>query len=91
VEKPRRGHVIGSINSDEAKTEGCSKNADLSEQLHRSNQKKSSKRKMDLSRLQKKLGPDHVALIHALRDVDPESLHGQELTSIIESLDETCN
>jgi hypothetical protein len=91
VEKPRRGHVIGSINSDKAKTEGCSKNADLSEQLHRSNQKKSSKRKMDLSRLQKKLGPDHVALIHALRDVDPESLHGQELTSIIESLDETCN
>jgi hypothetical protein len=91
AEKPQGGHVIGSISSDKAKTEGCSKTADLSEQLDRANQKKDSKKRMDLSRLQKKLGPDHVALIHALGDVDPESLHGQELTSIIESLDETCD
>jgi hypothetical protein len=44
---------------------------------------------MDLSRLQKKLGPDHAALIHALKDIDPETPDGQELASIIESLDET--
>jgi len=89
AEKQWRSQVTGSIS--EAKTEDCSKTTDLSEQLDRANQKKSSKKRMDLSRLQKKLGPDHVALIHALKDVDPESLHGQELASIIKSLDETCD
>ena len=39
--------------------------------------------------MEKKLGPDHVALIDALKDLDPNSPHGQELASIIESLDES--
>lgn len=82
---------MSNISSDKAKTEDCSKTTDLSEQLDRANEKKSSKKRMDLSRLQKRLGPDHVALIHALKDVDPESPYGQELTSIIESLDESCD
>jgi len=41
-------------------------------------------KKIDLSRLDK-----HIALIHALRDVDPESPHGQELAAIIEGLAES--
>ena len=45
-----------------------------------------SKKRMDLSRLQKRLGPKHVELIHALKNVDPQSPHGQELASIIQSL-----
>ena len=45
--------------------------------------------KIDL--LQKKLGPDYVALVHALEDVDPESPDGQELASIIGSLDASCD
>jgi hypothetical protein len=91
AEKPRRGQVIGSISSDKGKTEGRSKTTDLNEQLDRATQKKSSKKRIDVSRLQKKLGPEHVALIRALKDVDPESLHGQELISIIQSLDQTCD
>jgi hypothetical protein len=63
---------------------------DIGGQVDRADQEKNSKKRMDLSRLQKKLGPKHVALIHALKDVDPESPHGQELASIIESLEETC-
>jgi hypothetical protein len=63
----------------------------LSEQRHQVDHGKSTKKSMDLSRLQKKLGPNHIALIHALKDVDPESPHGQELASIIESLDETSD
>lgn len=42
---------------------------------------------MDLSKkidlLQNKLGPDFVALAHALKDIDSESPDGQELTSIM--------
>ena len=74
--------VVGSISDDKA--EACCRSTDLGEQLDRADQEKNSKKRMDLSRLQKKLGPEHVALIHVLKDVDPESPHGQELASIIE-------
>ena len=78
--------VVGSISSDKAKTEAHRQITDIGGQVDRADQEKNSKKRMDLSRLQKKLGPKHVALIHALKDVDPESPHGQELASIIESL-----
>jgi hypothetical protein len=81
--------VAVSNSRDKAKTEAYCQITDLSEQLDQADQEKNSK--PDLSRLQKKLGPDHVALIHALQDVDPESPYGQELASIIESLDESCD
>jgi hypothetical protein len=81
----------GGISGDKAKNEAHCQMADSSAQLDRTDQKKSAKKRMDLSRLQKKLGPKHIALIHALKDIDPESVHGQELASIIESLDETCD
>jgi PilZ domain len=83
--------VVGSIDRDKARTETHCQITDLSEQQGRADQEKNSKKRMDLSRLQKKLGPKHVALIRALKDVDPESPHGQELASIIKSLGETCD
>ena len=49
---------------------------------------------MDLSKkidlLQNKLGPNFVALAHALDDINPDSPDGQELSSIFGSLDESC-
>jgi hypothetical protein len=81
--------VVGSISGDKAKTEADCQITDLGEQLDRADQEKNSKKRLDLSRLQKTLGPEHVALVHALKDVDPESPHGQELASMIESLDES--
>jgi hypothetical protein len=81
--------LIGPIGGDKAKLEDCSQTTNLSEQLDRTDHRKNSKKGIDLSRLQKKLGPDHAALIHALKDIDPETPNGQELASIIENLDET--
>jgi hypothetical protein len=78
----------GTINGDKPETKVHCQITDIGEQLDRADQEKDSKKRMDLSRLQKKLGPTHLALIHALGDVDPESPHGQELASIIDSLDE---
>ena len=66
-------NVAGSVGGDKAKTEAHCQITDLSERMDRSDQEKNSKERMNLSRLQKKLGPDHVALILALKDVDPES------------------
>jgi hypothetical protein len=83
--------VVGSISGDKAKTAAHRQITDFGGQVDRVDQEKNSKKRMDLSRLQKKLGPKHVALIHALKDVDPESPHGKELASIIESLEETCD
>jgi hypothetical protein len=40
--------------------------------------------------LKKKLGLEFVALVDGVRDVDPDSPDGQEIASIIESLDESC-
>jgi hypothetical protein len=40
--------------------------------------------------LQKKLGPDFVAVVHALDDINPDSSDGQELSSIFGSLDQYC-
>lgn len=77
--------VVGSVSKDETKT--ASQMCNPAEQLDRADQKKSRKQRMDLSRLQKKLGPKHIALIQALKDIDPESPHGHELASIIESLE----
>jgi hypothetical protein len=83
--------VVDNISADKANTEAHRQIANIGGQVDRADQEKNSKKRMDLSRLQKKLGPKHVALIHALKDVDPESPHGQELASIIESLEETCD
>ena len=86
--------VVGAIGGDKARTQIYCQALDLSEQLDEANRKRNSKKAMDLSSkidlLQSKLGPDFVALVHALEGIDPESPDGQELASIIESLDESC-
>jgi predicted transcriptional regulator len=86
--------VIGIIGGDKAKMQTYCQIADLGEQLDEVDQEKDSKtanallQKMD--ELQKKLGPEVVALLDGLKDVDPNSPDGQEIASIIESLDESC-
>ena len=86
--------VIGIIGGDKAKIQTYCQIADLGEQLDEVDQEKDSKtanallQKMD--ELQKKLGPEVVALLDGLKDVDPNSPDGQEIASIIESLDESC-
>jgi PilZ domain len=81
--------VACSSSNDQAKAEADLQITDRNEQVDRADQKKTGKKTIDLSRLQKKLGPDHVALIDALKYIDPESPHGRELASIIERLEET--
>jgi len=93
VQEPDTGKLkvdLGSIAGSKAKSEAQRQTTDISGQVDRVEQEMKSKKRMDLSRLQKKLGPKHVALIDAVKDLDPESPHGRELASIIESLDETC-
>jgi len=83
--------VVGTIGADRAKTQIYCQILDLSDQADQEND---SKKRMDISQkidlLQKKLGSDFVAVVHALDDVNPDSPDGQELSSIFGSLDESC-
>ena len=37
-----------------------------------------------------KLGPEYVALMDGLEEIDPNSLDGQEIGSMLEGLDKLC-
>jgi hypothetical protein len=85
IAKPKA--ALGSIGSDQMNSQADRQTTYDGGRVDRADQGKNSKKRMDLSRLQKKLGPKHVALLDALKDLDPESPNGRELASIIESLD----
>ena len=86
--------VVGVIGADKAKIQTYCQFANLSDQFDQANQDKDSKKAVVLSQkidgLKKKLGPEFIALVDGLKDVDPDSPDGQEIASIIESLDESC-
>jgi hypothetical protein len=86
--------VVGIIGADRAKIQTYCQFANLSDQLDQANQDKDSKNAVVLSQkidgLKKKLGPEFVTLVDGLKNVDPDSPDGQEIASIIESLDDSC-
>jgi hypothetical protein len=87
-------NLVGIIGSDKAKTQAYCEIADLSEQLLRADQEKDSKKAKALYKkiveLDKKLGPEFVALVEMVKDVDLNSPDGREIASIIASLGESC-
>jgi hypothetical protein len=86
--------VVSIIGGDKAKTQTyCQINA-LGGQIGEANEDQDNKKAEALSRkvseLEKKLGPEYVALVDGLKNVDPNSSEGAEISSILETLDETC-
>jgi hypothetical protein len=67
---------------------------DLGDQLDQIDEEKGPKKAEDLSQkideLEKTLGPEYLALANGLEHMDPASPEGQEIVSIIESLDKSC-
>jgi hypothetical protein len=43
-----------------------------------------------VNKLEEKLGPEYVALLGGLKDIDPDSHDGQEIGSILATLDRFC-
>jgi hypothetical protein len=43
-----------------------------------------------MDELAAKLGPEYIALIGELQDMDPDSKDGREIASILEALDKLC-
>jgi hypothetical protein len=86
--------VVSIITGDKAKTQIYCQVLDLSDELDQINRHNDPKKVEDLSQkiddLQKKLGPEYLALVEALGDVDPDSKDGQEIVSMFAMLDRSC-
>jgi hypothetical protein len=86
--------VVSIISGDKAKTQAYCGINDLNEQIGETDQEKDSKKAEALSQqlleLQTKLGPEYLALVNSLMDVDPNSPQAQEIDSILAALDNSC-
>ena len=86
--------VVSIIKGDKAKTQVYCEINDLSEQIGETDQKKDDKNAEALSQqvteLEKKLGPEYLALVNNLNNVDPNSPEGREIDSILAPLDDSC-
>ena len=94
VTKADAQKVVKMISGDKAKTHTYCDMAKLGDQIEQANEKKETKKADELSQkmdeLGKKLGPEYVALMDGLQEMDPNSQDGQEIGSTLEALDNLC-
>ncbi|MDI1345913.1 MAG: hypothetical protein PSV22_17690 [Pseudolabrys sp.] len=87
--------VVQIIGADKAKAKSYCDIAALGEQLDAAAQKKDEKKMDELSQkvddLAQKVGPEYVALMNGLDDVDPDSKEGKEIGAVLEGLDKLCD
>ena len=86
--------VISIIKGDKAKNQAYCEINDLGGQIGEADEDQENKKAEALSQkvieLEKKLGPEYVALTNSLKNVDPNSREGAEISSILEPLDDSC-
>jgi hypothetical protein len=86
--------VVSIIKGDKAKTQAYCQISDLGDQIGEADQQKDRKKAEALAQkmneLEKQLGPEYLALVEETQDVDPNSKEGQEVESIFEKLDKSC-
>ena len=94
VTKADAQKVLKIISSDKAKTRIYCQMAKLGNQIEQANETGDSKEFdalfQKMYQLGKKLGPEYVALIDGLQDIDPQSEVGQEISSTLNALDNLC-
>lgn len=87
-------HVVQTISADKAKTQKYCEIAALGEQIDQAAQKKDEKKVDELSQkaddMSAQLGPEFVALMNGLQDLDPNSKDGKEIESVLDGLDSLC-
>ncbi|HTT48729.1 MAG TPA: hypothetical protein VMG39_12095 [Pseudolabrys sp.] len=92
--KAQAEKVVAAIKADKAKVKiYCDMNK-IGEQLDQADQKKDNKKVEELNKqlddMSQKLGPDYVALVSGMQDMDPNSKAGQDLAAALEPLDKMC-
>ena len=86
--------VVKTISGDKTKTETYCDIGKLSQQIEEAEQKNDMKKIDELNKrideLATKLGPEYVALMGELEDIDPSSKEGQDVSSALGALDNLC-
>jgi len=81
--------VVSIIGGDKAKIQTYCQINHLGEQIGEANEEQDKKKVEALSRkvseLEKQLGPEYAALVNGLKEVDPNSPEGDEISSILEN------
>ena len=94
VTKADAQNVIKIIKGDRAKTQTYCDMAKLGDQIEQAEEKKDTKKIDELYRqmdeLTTKLGPEYVALMDGLQEIDTGSEDGQEIDLMLEALDKLC-
>jgi hypothetical protein len=94
VNKADAQKVISMIKGDKAKTKLYCDISALGEQIDAAAQKKDEKKVDELSQraddLGTKIGPEYVALMDGLQEMDPNAKDGQEIGAMLEDLDKLC-
>jgi hypothetical protein len=95
VSKGDAQKVVTIISGDKAKTQTYCEIQKLTEQMEQAYEKNDGKMADELSekieKLEEALGPEYVALIDGLQDIDPENDKlGREIMSTFEALDSLC-
>ncbi|HEY4140953.1 MAG TPA: hypothetical protein VGM57_06040 [Pseudolabrys sp.] len=86
--------VIQIVSTDKAKTKLYCDIAALSEQIDAASEKKDEKKVDELAQqaedMGTKIGPEFVALMDGLQDMNPDSKETQEIGNMLEALDKLC-
>jgi starvation-inducible outer membrane lipoprotein len=86
--------VVKMISADKAKTQIYCDMAKLGEQVEQADQKKDTKKVEALSKqmddMSAKLGPEYVALMEGVQDMDANSKVGKDIGTTLEALDALC-
>jgi hypothetical protein len=86
--------VVSMIHGDKTKARAyCQINAlddEINEADRRNDEKKAEALSKRVTELEKKLGPEYVAMMLDLNHVNPNSPVGQEIDSMLASLDDSC-
>ena len=86
--------VVKMISADKAKTQVYCDMAKLGEQMDEAEQKKDTKKAEALSKqmdaMGQKLGPEYVALMDGVQNLDQNSKDGKDISATLEGLDKLC-
>ena len=86
--------VVKMISGDKAKIQTYCDIGELADLIGRANQKKDAKKADEFSQkmdeLGKELGPEYVALMDGLPEIDPQSEDGEEIGSMLQTLEKLC-
>ena len=86
--------VVAMISGDKAKTKIYCDMSKMGEQIEAADQAKDPKKVDALSKqmdeMGQKLGPEYVALMDGLQDIDPNSKDGKDIAGMLDGLDKLC-